>query len=433
VFSASSRSKVFNSPLLLILLVVGSLSVRAVMAGRFIALRQQAGTLFYGNEPGHIAAHLAKGEGFASPYPWTPVAPTAQQPPLYPFLLAIIFKVFGVLSLRSLQVIVWLNAVAGAAASLLIYWVGRRYVSAHVGFLAAWIWALSPAIAATDVFISNYAIATLLVLLWLLVVPELPASSKAWVLLGLAAGLAMLLNSMLVILYPASYGWLIRKKRCAVVALTTTFLVMALWMVRNYFALGHVYPLLRDNFGLELYIGNHAEINDSQPVCAWRLCAGTYSYVNVYDGLVEMGEVRFFQKRTRDAIAYIRARPGRFLQRSAKRFAAFWLAPYPWFYLPVTLLAWLEARHTPGPPGIFLVVMFAAYPMAFYVTQIAWVTSYRHPIEPLLLVFAGAFLRRYALRLGRLRLRARAATAAGSEDFAEGRHGLSFAHFGRII
>lgn len=382
------------------------------MADRFIALQQQAGTLFYGNEPSHIAAHLAKGEGFSSPYPWTPVSPTAQQPPLYPFLLAIIFKAFGVLSLRSLQVIVWLNAVAGTAASLLIYWVGRRYVSAHVGLLAAWIWALSPAMAATDVFMSNYAIATLLVLLWLLVVPELPASGKAWVLLGLAAGLAMLLNSMLVILYPASYGWLMRKKRCAVLALTTTFVVTALWMARNYFALGHVYPLLRDNFGLELYIGNHAEIIDSQPVCAWSLCGGTYSYVNVYDGLVELGEARFFQKRTRDAIAYIRARPGRFLQRSAKRFAAFWLLPYPWFYLPVTILAWIEATQTPGPLGFFLMVMFGVYPIAFYATQIAWVTSYRHPIEPLLLVSAVAILRRSAVRLGRLRSRSGAASPA---------------------
>ncbi|HKW66973.1 MAG TPA: glycosyltransferase family 39 protein [Terriglobales bacterium] len=396
----------------LILLVVASFSVRAVMAERFIALQQQAGTLFYGNEPSHIAAHLAKGEGFSSPYPWTPVSPTAQQPPLYPFLIAVIFKVFGVLSLKSLQVIVWLNAVAGTAASLLIYWVGRRYVSANVGLLAAWIWALSPAIAATDVFMSNYAIATLLVLLWLLVVPELPASRKAWMLLGLAAGLAMLLNSMLVILYPASYGWLIRKKRCAVLALITTVLVMALWMGRNYFALGHAYPMLRDNFGLELYIGNHPEINDKQPVCAWRLCAGTYSYVNVYDGLAELGEARFFQKRARDAMAYIRARPGKFLQRSAKRFAAFWLLPYPWFYLPVTILAWMEATQTPGPLGFFLMVMFGVYPLAFYVTQIAWVTSYRHPIEPLLLVSAVAFLRRYAAGVGRFRSRAGAASPA---------------------
>jgi hypothetical protein len=413
VFSASSRSKILNSPLLLILLVVASLSLRAVMADRFIALQQQSGTLFYGNEPSHIGAHLAQGEGFSSPYAWTPVSPTAQQPPLYPFLLAIIFKIFGVFSLRSLEVIVWLNAVGGAAASLLIYWVGRRYVSVQVGFLAAWIWALSPAMAATDVFISNYAIATVLVLLWLLVVPELPESGKAWVLLGLASGLAVLLNSALVILYPASYGWLIRKKRCAVLALTTTVMVMALWMARNYFALGHVYPLLRDNIGLELYIGNHANINDSSPVCAWNLCAGTYSYANVYDGVVELGEVRFFQKRTRDAIAYIRARPGRFLQRSAKRLAAFWLLPYPWFYLPLTILAWMEATQTPGPLGFFLMVMFDLYPIVFYVTQITWVTSYRHPIEPLLLVCAGACLRRYANRLKRLRLRARAASSAG--------------------
>jgi hypothetical protein len=72
----------------------------------------------------------------------------------------------------------------------------------------------------------------------------------------------------------------------------------------------------------------------------------------------------------------------------------------------------MEATQTPGPLGFFLMVMFGVYPIAFYVTQIAWVTSYRHPIEPLLLVFAVAILRRYAVRLGRLRSRAGAASPA---------------------
>ena len=45
---------------------------------------------FQGNEPSHIAAHLLRGEGFASPFSDLPI-PTAQQPPLYPLFMAAIF------------------------------------------------------------------------------------------------------------------------------------------------------------------------------------------------------------------------------------------------------------------------------------------------------------------------------------------------------
>jgi 4-amino-4-deoxy-L-arabinose transferase-like glycosyltransferase len=364
------------------------------MANSLVALLGGTGHPFRHNEPARIAAHLANGEGFSSPYAGSPIAPTAQQPPLYPFLEAVAFKIFGVYSLAALRAIVWMNVLAGAAITLLIYLAGRRYASTVVGLMAGWTWALLPAIAATDVYISNYALTTLVVLIWLLVIPRMPASSKAWILLGLGLGVAVLLNSALLILFPASYGWLVKKRRHALMALVTTVAVMTPWLIRNYFALGHFYPMLRDNVGLELYIGNHAAMQENGVACAWNLCAGTYDYANAYQGVAEMGEVPFIQKRTREAVAYIRAEPGRFLQRSAKRLAGFWLLPYPWFYLVITVLAWIGAVQIAGPLGTFLVVMFGLYPVVFYATQIAWATSYRHPIEPLMLLSAGVVLTR---------------------------------------
>ena len=70
------------------------------------------GNPFQGNEASHIAAHLVHGDGFASPF--TDLAiPTAQQPPLYPFLMAGIFKLFGAFSRISLYLILAANSFAG--------------------------------------------------------------------------------------------------------------------------------------------------------------------------------------------------------------------------------------------------------------------------------------------------------------------------------
>lgn len=376
------------------------------MGSSLVGLLKRTGNPFHDNEPSHIAAHLAKGEGFSSPYAGTPTAPTAQQPPLYPVLEAIVFRIFGVFSPAALRLIVGVNALAGAAIAALIYLVGRRYAYPLVGLLAGWVWALSPALAASDVFISNYALTTLLVLLWLLIIPEMPASTRAWILLGLASGLGVLLNPALILLFPASYGWLIKQKRYACLALAVTFLIMAPWIVRNYFVMGHFYPLLRDNVGLELYMGNHAGMNDHSPNCVWALCGGTYEYANTDRGFAEMGEPAFIQKKTQQAVAYIRASPIKFLQRSAKRFAAFWLVPYPWFYLIVAIVAWIGALQIARPLGTFFMIMLGLYPIVFYVTQAAWPASYRHPIEPLALLSAGMVLHRWVCGLSSLRLRA---------------------------
>ena len=68
---------------------------------------------FYANnESARIAWSVASGFGFSSPWPRTPLLPTAVEPPVYPYLLSGIFKLAGTYSDLSLWLAVELNAVS---------------------------------------------------------------------------------------------------------------------------------------------------------------------------------------------------------------------------------------------------------------------------------------------------------------------------------
>lgn len=336
------------------------------------------GNHFLGNEPSHIAAHLVRGDGFASPFTTLPL-PSAQQPPLYPIFVAGIFWLFGVFSNLSLYVIVGVSALIGGVTTFFVHRAGCKYLSPSVGVIAGWTWALLPTVAIADLTLSAYSFSTLALMLWLNYVPDLAPSTRNWILLGAATGIMLLLNPMLGILIPASAVWIHRKQ--AIVMAVTALAVLAPWYVRNYRVMGHLYPALRDNLGLELYLGNHAGMS------------GTYDYWrpdSAYgDELPKIGEAQFFEVRQKKAIAFIRADPRGFVLRSVKRFAEFWFRPWPLLYVILLALALLGIGIAPHPLRVFTVILFVFYPLIFYVTQVSWPTTYRHPIEPLLLLMAA--------------------------------------------
>lgn len=401
-FASRRMLKTLRSPVLLFII---ALAVRLSLTPGYVSLvSQQISTPCGHNEPGHIAAHLANGEGFSSPYDGVPLAPTAQQPPLYPLLLAGIFKLFGTCSLAALWVITGINAIVGAAISPLISTVGRRNISPATGVIAGWIWAISPVIVAVDLLGSNYPLSTLAVLLWLLIAPSISDSAHhCWIVLGITLGLAALLNPMLLVLLPASAGWLLADRKRAAALAIVAIIMVAPWIVRNYVELGHFYPI-RDNFGLELYIGNHAGMREHLTrSCGWNLCDGTDDYgtgdfPDHSPLFATAGEATFMEARRQEAIAYIRSQPAAFLIRSAKRVASFWLLPYPWLSLATFLLMCLGIRPISGPTRIFFLTMLALYPLSFYATHVAWVASYRHPIEPLIALSAATALTTFTSR-----------------------------------
>jgi hypothetical protein len=373
---------------------VVALAVRLVIA---TALLVSGVDVFQGNEPSRIAAHLVNGEGFSAPYVGVPIAPTAQQSPLYPLLIAIVFKFLGPYSRAAFTAILCINAIAGAGIAALIYLVGKRYFSLTAAILAAWAWVGWAEIAATDVFLNNYTLSAVAVLAWLRLLPAMNDRRISWALLGAAAGLAVLLNPMLVLVIVASAGWLLQRSRQLVATAALACLaVTSPWAIRNYRIFHAFYPALRDNFGMELYIGNHPGMERNPQLCESRLCEGTANYNNAdYPGedprlFTALGEGEFMRKKQRDAIAYIRSEPAKFLWRTAKRVASFWLVPHPVLRFVIFTLAWAWVWRCSGPLRSFLLVTFGAYPVVFYITQIAWVEYYRHPIEPLILLSAAA-------------------------------------------
>lgn len=348
---------------------------------KFVALPRDH---FQGNEPSHIAAHLVRGDGFASPYTSLPL-PSAQQPPLYPIFVAGIFWLFGVFSNLSLYVILGVNALIGGVTTLFVYRAGCKYLSPSVGLIAGWAWALLPTVVITDLMLSAYSFSTLALILWLNYVPDLAPSTRNWILLGAATGVMLLLNPMLAILIPASAVWIYREQ--AIVMAVTALAVLAPWYVRNYRVMGHIYPGLRNNFGLELYLGNHPGMS------------GTHDYSHpdspYGDELPKVGEAQFFEDRQKKAITFIRAQPTGFILRSVKRFAEFWFRPWPLLYVILLALGLFGVAIAPRPLRIFTAMLFVFYPLVFYVTQVSWPTAYRHPIEPLLLLMAAATMCKY--------------------------------------
>jgi hypothetical protein len=348
--------------------------------------------LFYGgNEPSHIAANLAAGHGFSAPYEHVPIAPTAQQPPLYPALLAVIFRWCGPYSLLSLCIVLLVNALAGAGTATLIYFAGQQHFSSVVGLVAAWFWAIYPWEAVAEMPITNYGLSALVVAAWLVIAPRVLARDlhqQPWMLLGIGAGLAMLLNPIIGGVFLASVAWIQFSKRSlyrVCLALTAFILVLAPWTIRNYLTLHRLVPV-RDNFGLELFLGNHVAM------------AGDVDFTKDFPTLdprqySRLGEVGFMELKQHEAATCIRNDPARFAMRFGRRLWEFWTAPsfFPWAI--ISFLSWLGAvlavtRIGSRRVGLFLLITFTLVPAVYYVTHF-WPT-YRHPIEPLMLLAAAA-------------------------------------------
>src|SRR3954471_4647144 len=83
------------------------------------------GTFAYGWEMGRIAQSLAEGHGFANPFQ-RPTGPTAWEPPVYPFLMAGVFKAVGVYTKLSAFLLLTINSFFSALTCVPIFYLARR-------------------------------------------------------------------------------------------------------------------------------------------------------------------------------------------------------------------------------------------------------------------------------------------------------------------
>ena len=120
-----------------------TLRVGAIVVMHSYRFRAAEANFGFGWEMGRIARAIAAGEGFSNPF-HAVTGPTAWEPPLYPYLIAGVFKVFGIYSKASAFVLLALNSLFSSLTCIPIFLIAKRCFGEKVAVGSAWTWALLP-------------------------------------------------------------------------------------------------------------------------------------------------------------------------------------------------------------------------------------------------------------------------------------------------
>jgi hypothetical protein len=365
----------------------------------------------FDNETGNIAKSLAQGKGFSSLFR-RDTGPTAWVAPVYPLLIAGVFKMFGVFTLRSFIAAAFLNLSFSTAVCVPVFYAGKRVAGIGAASGAAWLWAVFPnALIIPFEWIWDTCLSALLAatILWATLKLEESQKIRDWRWYGLLWGFTLMTNPALGSLLPFLLGWAAYRARQkaglsvgkSALALGVVILCCLPWTVRNYVQFHRFVPL-RSNFPFELWIGNN-EIFDLHAVNAPRQIT-RYEEIREYG---QLGENAFLQKKWREATQFIWTHPALELQLIGKRFVANWTGletPIKSFLatdsnlvrgiLLANLLAALgalvgiialcrERSAFAFPMAVFPLV----FPCVYYITHAS--VRYRHPIDPVVMLLTA--------------------------------------------
>src|SRR5512133_3623495 len=95
-------------------------------------------------ESAQIAYSLFAGHGFSSPFHGAQTGLTAWFPPVYVWITAALYRLFGVYTLGFMLTMRGLNVVFVAANAILIFRIADRCFGRRCAVIASWAWALVP-------------------------------------------------------------------------------------------------------------------------------------------------------------------------------------------------------------------------------------------------------------------------------------------------
>ena len=119
------------------------LQVAAIGVFRQYHTRTGEDNFGFGFEMGRVGRAVALGQGFSNPYGGN-TGPSAWEPPLYPYLMAGVFKLSGIYSYASAWVLLTINSLFAALTTIPIFLIARRTFGDRVAIWSAWGWALNP-------------------------------------------------------------------------------------------------------------------------------------------------------------------------------------------------------------------------------------------------------------------------------------------------
>jgi 4-amino-4-deoxy-L-arabinose transferase-like glycosyltransferase len=373
----------------------------------------------FGWEMGWIARALASGHGFSSPYfPFS--GPTALESPLYPGLLSLVFRVFGIYSLTSAFVILTINSLLSSITCIPVYFSAKYSIGPRGAKYAAWVWALYPfAIYFSAGRVWEYALTGLLFTTCFCIAQRLHRTEKlaAWMGFGALYGLTAHSNPSIMSTLPFLLGFALYQAHKAgkpwllkgALTMVAFVAVLTPWTVRNYRVLGVLVPI-RDNIWLELYadnFGNSINDNTSPPTCDNRpYPASNAEEMKKY---LAMGEIPYLAEKHAMSLDDLKNRPHyeflivKTVRRVVYYWTGFWsfskkeLQDQPFtpenvfhvsmitFFMLLGIRKLWKTDRTALTPYLLLMGIF---PITYYLTHP--MMDYRQPIEPAVVVLATA-------------------------------------------
>ena len=357
----------------------------------------------FGWEMGRIGRSIALGHGFSSPYEGN-TGPTAWEPPLYPFLIGGVFKIFGIYSRASAWVLLMINSLFATLTCIPIFLIGRKTFGENVARWSAYAWGLNPYVWYWSIhWIWDTTFTPFILACIFLLALELQdwAGWQGWALFGALYGIGALANPTTLAFLPFCGLWIWRQRHRrglpslggVVVASILFWMALSPWLVRNYAVFGR-FVFIRDDFGLQFRLGN------------WKGADGmlmAYLQPNLNRAELEkfqsIGELGYAELSKREAFEWIRENPGRFAVISLKRLFYYWngvpretnsVSPVDFrtsgFLATSVLALWGLGRairqHRPG--AWLFAGLVLTYPTVYYFVFPH--ARYRHPIEPELTV-----------------------------------------------
>lgn len=279
------------------------------------------------------ALNLASTGRLSNPFHVLPTGPTAHVAPAFPFLAAGLISIFGTGVRGNFALDIFANLGVSLQIAALPFVAEVLGIGLPTGFLAA-LFYLAAKVPPFPKWEVSFA-----ALLSLLVIALAVRFFRKWdtgplVTLGLAWALLLLmapsfLNLYCLFLLYAFYDRIRTGGRLTLAYLGLLLLPIALiapWTVRNYITFGKVVPI-RDNLGLELQVSNNDCTGFSLAENLKSGCFATFHpNVSLTQALrvKELGEVRYNDLKTREAIDWIEAHPRRFFEFAVLRFTHFW-------------------------------------------------------------------------------------------------------------
>lgn len=361
------------------------------------------------DESSHIAASLARGQGFANPFGGQ-TGPTAWLGPVYPFVLSRIFLIFGLGTRASAFAALFLNSIVSALTVIPVFFIARYSFGLRVAKWALWTWALFPyAIYWGIRWIWDTSLSAFLltVLFWFTLHLGQASTLRKWILYGLLWGIAGLTNTAELTFLPFAGLWICYQQfrqgtpflRNATVGAILFFATISPWLVRDY-EVFHKFVPIRGNFGLEFHLGN-----TENAMGMWQVWLHPTQNIAQFRKYQSMGEAKYIHSKLEETLQFVREHPGYFAYLVVAHFTYYWsesphVEPYFFIYrlkfffaLTACVLAFwgliLALRQRVAGAELYLILLLT-YPTIYYITFPH--ARYRHPIEPELMMLILFFI-----------------------------------------